>query len=190
MGLDPVRPINRDEDWIEILGAGMVHPKVLEGVGLDPQIYTGFAFGMGPERIAMLKYMGLSRTLGPAWLLHLSRNSTWTDTARASLVIFILDAALWQGGSNVVAYYNNLVDYFGGAAPFSILFAALVTAGWRSFMLKSERIRKHLIQQGHEEGVEEGRRQQAREDKAYVERMRAAFERGEDFDEPPPWERR
>ena len=34
----------------------MVHPKVLEGVGLDPQIYTGFAFGMGPERIAMLKY--------------------------------------------------------------------------------------------------------------------------------------
>ena len=50
------RPINRDEDWIEILGAGMVHPKVLEGVGLDPQIYTGFAFGMGPERIAMLKY--------------------------------------------------------------------------------------------------------------------------------------
>ncbi len=50
------RPINRDEDWIEILGAGMVHPKVLEGVGLDPQIYTGFAFGMGPERISMLKY--------------------------------------------------------------------------------------------------------------------------------------
>ena len=50
------RPINRDEDWIEILGAGMVHPKVLEGVGLDPQIYTGFAFGMGPERISMLKH--------------------------------------------------------------------------------------------------------------------------------------
>ena len=125
-------------------------------------------------------------------------DSTWTDTyllvlgifTGANVVIFILDAALWQGGSNVVAYYNNLVDYFGGAAPFSILFAALVTAGWRSFMLKSERIRKHLIQQGHEEGVEEGRRQQAREDKAYVERMRAAFERGEDFDEPPPWERR
>ena len=50
------RPINRDEDWIEILGAGMVHPKVLEGVGFDPQIYTGFAFGMGPERISMLKH--------------------------------------------------------------------------------------------------------------------------------------
>ena len=42
--------------WIEIMGAGMVHPKVLEGVGYDPNIYTGFAFGMGPERIAMLKY--------------------------------------------------------------------------------------------------------------------------------------
>ena len=38
------------------MGAGMVHPKVLEAGGLDPYIYTGFAFGMGPERIAMLKY--------------------------------------------------------------------------------------------------------------------------------------
>ena len=45
-----------DTGWIEIMGAGMVHPKVLEGVGYDPNIYTGFAFGMGPERIAMLKY--------------------------------------------------------------------------------------------------------------------------------------
>ena len=42
--------------WIEIMGAGMVHPKVLEGVGYDPNIYTGFAFGMGPERISMLKH--------------------------------------------------------------------------------------------------------------------------------------
>jgi phenylalanyl-tRNA synthetase alpha chain len=45
-----------DTGWIEIMGAGMVHPKVLEAAGLDPYIYTGFAFGMGPERIAMLKY--------------------------------------------------------------------------------------------------------------------------------------
>ena len=42
--------------WIEIMGAGMVHPKVLEQVGYDPERYTGFAFGMGVERIAMLKY--------------------------------------------------------------------------------------------------------------------------------------
>lgn len=42
--------------WIEILGAGMVHPNVLEMSGFDPKTYTGFAFGMGPERIAMLKY--------------------------------------------------------------------------------------------------------------------------------------
>ena len=42
--------------WIEIMGAGMVHPKVLQNVGYDPERYTGFAFGMGPERIAMLKY--------------------------------------------------------------------------------------------------------------------------------------
>ncbi|RWZ59826.1 phenylalanine--tRNA ligase subunit alpha [Halobacillus fulvus] len=42
--------------WIEILGAGMVHPNVLEMAGYDPEEYSGFAFGMGPERIAMLKY--------------------------------------------------------------------------------------------------------------------------------------
>jgi len=46
-----------DEDrWIEILGAGMVHPKVLEAAGIDSRKYTGFAFGMGIDRIAMLKY--------------------------------------------------------------------------------------------------------------------------------------
>lgn len=42
--------------WIEVLGAGMVNRRVLEGCGVDPDIYTGFAFGMGIERIAMLKY--------------------------------------------------------------------------------------------------------------------------------------
>ena len=42
--------------WIEILGCGMVHPHVLEMCGIDPEEYTGFAFGMGLERIALLKY--------------------------------------------------------------------------------------------------------------------------------------
>ncbi len=42
--------------WLEILGCGMVHPVVLQNGGYDPQRYTGFAFGMGPERIAMLRY--------------------------------------------------------------------------------------------------------------------------------------
>ncbi len=42
--------------WLEILGAGMVHPAVFENVGYDPEKWTGFAFGMGIERIAMLKY--------------------------------------------------------------------------------------------------------------------------------------
>ncbi|MBO0661347.1 phenylalanine--tRNA ligase subunit alpha [Jiella sp. MQZ9-1] len=43
-------------DWMEILGCGMVHPNVLRGVGLDPDVYQGFAWGMGIDRIAMLKY--------------------------------------------------------------------------------------------------------------------------------------
>lgn len=42
--------------WLEILGCGMVHPTVLKNGGYDPAIYSGFAFGLGPERIAMLKY--------------------------------------------------------------------------------------------------------------------------------------
>jgi phenylalanyl-tRNA synthetase alpha chain len=42
--------------WLEILGAGMVNPKVLENVGYDSEEYTGFAFGMGIERITLLKY--------------------------------------------------------------------------------------------------------------------------------------
>lgn len=42
--------------WVEILGCGMVHPVVLRNGGYDPAVYSGFAFGMGPERIAMLKY--------------------------------------------------------------------------------------------------------------------------------------
>ena len=42
--------------WLEILGCGMVHPRVLEVSGYDPEDVTGFAFGMGVERIAMLKY--------------------------------------------------------------------------------------------------------------------------------------
>jgi len=42
--------------WIEILGAGMVHPEVLRRLGIDPQIYSGFAFGMGVERIPILRY--------------------------------------------------------------------------------------------------------------------------------------
>lgn len=45
-----------DKGWLEILGCGMVHPTVLENVGIDSRKYSGFAFGMGVERIAMLRY--------------------------------------------------------------------------------------------------------------------------------------
>ena len=48
--------IGHGDDWLEILGCGMVNPKVLENCGIDPTEYQGFAFGMGLERIAMLKY--------------------------------------------------------------------------------------------------------------------------------------
>ena len=42
--------------WIEILGCGMVHPHVLEMCGIDPEVYSGFAFGIGLERVTLLKY--------------------------------------------------------------------------------------------------------------------------------------
>lgn len=49
-------PMCKGEGWIEILGAGMVHPKVLERGGIDPDIYSGFAFGLGVERLAMFRF--------------------------------------------------------------------------------------------------------------------------------------
>jgi len=48
--------VGEGDDWLEVLGSGMVHPKVLEAGGIDPAKWQGFAFGMGIDRIAMLKY--------------------------------------------------------------------------------------------------------------------------------------
>ena len=48
--------IRGENGWLEVLGCGMVHPQVLENVGIDSERYTGFAFGMGVERLAMLRY--------------------------------------------------------------------------------------------------------------------------------------
>ena len=48
--------VGEGDDWLEILGSGMVHPKVLQAGGIDPDQWQGFAFGMGIDRIAMLKY--------------------------------------------------------------------------------------------------------------------------------------
>jgi phenylalanyl-tRNA synthetase alpha chain len=48
--------IGEGDKWMEILGSGMVHPKVLAAAGVDPTVWQGFAFGMGIDRIAMLKY--------------------------------------------------------------------------------------------------------------------------------------
>ncbi len=42
--------------WLEVLGCGMVHPKVFESAGIDNEEFTGYAFGMGVERLAMLRY--------------------------------------------------------------------------------------------------------------------------------------
>ncbi|RXF70335.1 phenylalanine--tRNA ligase subunit alpha [Hansschlegelia zhihuaiae] len=66
--------IGEGDDWLEILGCGMVHPNVLKNVGLDPDVHQGFAWGMGIDRLAMLKYgMPDLRDLFAAdarWLAH------------------------------------------------------------------------------------------------------------------------
>ena len=49
-------PICKYSGWLEILGSGMIHPTVLQNGGYDPARFTGFAFGMGPERVAILRY--------------------------------------------------------------------------------------------------------------------------------------
>jgi phenylalanyl-tRNA synthetase alpha chain len=55
-GDDPKCPVCRGSGWLEIMGAGMVHPEIIAAAGYDPERYTGFAAGMGVDRIAMLKY--------------------------------------------------------------------------------------------------------------------------------------
>ncbi len=77
------------EDWLEILGCGMVHPHVLTNCGIDPEEYQGFAFGMGLERIAMLKY-GIPdlRTFFESdvrWLEHYGFNPLTTPTLLGGL---------------------------------------------------------------------------------------------------------
>ena len=52
--------------WLEILGCGMVHPNVLECAGIDPEEFTGYAFGIGVERLAMLRY-GVTDLRSAAW---------------------------------------------------------------------------------------------------------------------------
>lgn len=77
--------IGAGKDWLEILGCGMVHPNVLKNVGLDPKEYQGFAFGIGIERLAMLKYgMPDLRAFFDSdirWLEHYSFNSLDIPTA-------------------------------------------------------------------------------------------------------------
>jgi phenylalanyl-tRNA synthetase alpha chain len=48
--------IKRGEKWLEVLGSGMVHPIVLKNMGLDPEVYSGFAFGLGPDRMMMQRF--------------------------------------------------------------------------------------------------------------------------------------
>ena len=72
--IELVEEVSPSSDWMEILGCGMVHPNVLSACNLDPEKYQGFAFGMGIERLAMLKY-GIAdlRTMfegDVAWLDH------------------------------------------------------------------------------------------------------------------------
>ncbi len=55
-GPAPACPVCKGSGWIELLGAGMVHPNVFKAVHYDPKLWTGFAFGMGIERIAMIRY--------------------------------------------------------------------------------------------------------------------------------------
>ena len=50
------RRLTKGTGWLEVLGCGMVHPNVLQSCHIDPQEYSGFAFGMGIDRITMLKY--------------------------------------------------------------------------------------------------------------------------------------
>ena len=124
-------------------------------------------------------------------------NSGWPNTyllirglfAVANAAIFTLDAALWRGNR-----YDSLLSQLGellrsrrrilnrkGSSSNRSMEADNALVG---------KIRYKLREQGRQEGRQVGREEQAREDSAWYERMQAALKRGEDFDEPPPWQKR
>ena len=81
--------ISAHGEWLEILGSGMVHPHVIESCGLDPKIWQGFAFGLGIERIAMLKY-GIADLRAfyesdPRWLVHYGLSPVFTSSIHDGL---------------------------------------------------------------------------------------------------------
>ncbi|MCE3250669.1 MAG: phenylalanine--tRNA ligase subunit alpha [Geminicoccaceae bacterium] len=81
--------VGEGDDWLEILGCGMVHPNVLRAVGVDPEVWQGFAFGMGIDRVAMLKY-GIPdlRTFFEAdlrWLRHYGFSALDVPTTHGGL---------------------------------------------------------------------------------------------------------
>ena len=81
--------IGQGDKWMEILGSGMVHPNVLENCGLDPDEYQGFAFGMGVDRLAMLKYgvpdLRAFFESDLRWLKHYGFNPLDAPSAHAGL---------------------------------------------------------------------------------------------------------
>ncbi|WP_116085409.1 phenylalanine--tRNA ligase subunit alpha [Tropicimonas sp. IMCC34011] len=81
--------LGEGDDWLEILGSGMVHPNVLKAGGIDPEVYQGFAFGMGIDRIAMLKYgipdLRAFFESDLRWLRHYGFASTAVPTMRGGL---------------------------------------------------------------------------------------------------------
>ncbi|WP_121063916.1 phenylalanine--tRNA ligase subunit alpha [Chachezhania antarctica] len=81
--------IGEGDDWMEVLGSGMVHPKVLKAGGVDPEKYQGFAFGMGIDRIAMLKYgipdLRAFFDSDLRWLRHYGFSALDVPTLRAGL---------------------------------------------------------------------------------------------------------
>ncbi len=81
--------IGQGEEWLEILGCGMVHPNVLANVDLDPNVYQGFAFGVGIDRLAMLKYgmpdLRAFFAADLAWLKHYGFSSLNVPTLSGGL---------------------------------------------------------------------------------------------------------
>ena len=81
--------LGEGDDWLEAGGSGMVHPKVLAAAGVDPEVYQGFAFGLGIDRLAMLKYgipdLRAFFDSDLRWLKHYGFSSLDVPTMRGGL---------------------------------------------------------------------------------------------------------
>ncbi len=111
--------ISWDDAWVEILGAGIPHPAVIKNLGLDPELYTGWAFGLGADRLAMIKMripdIRLLRSEDPRVLKQFENiDQPYTPVSKYPAVIRDISFIVNNATFNIHRYYELIREVIGG----------------------------------------------------------------------------